>query len=113
MDFNSNFIFIIENIPNIIVHKIEKYFYLLFYLVVKMLGFYIEAEILTIRGRIDAVIKTETNIYVIEFKINQSAQKAIQQINDKKYALKYTNDKRLITLLGINFNTEKNLLTII
>ena len=44
-----------------------------------------------------------------EFKINQSAQKAIQQIKDKKYALKYTNDKRPITLLGINFDTEKKL----
>ena len=101
---------LLENIPNLIVHKTEKYFHSLFYLVIKMLGFYIEAEVLTIKSRIDAVIRTETNIYIIEFKINQSAEKAIKQIKDKKYALKYTDDKRPITLLGINFNTEKKLI---
>ena len=67
----------------------------------------IDAEIETIDGRIDAVIKTENNIFIIEFKANQSAEKAIQQIKTKKYALKYANDKREIIMLGINFDTEK------
>ncbi len=33
---------------------------------------------------------------IVEFKINQSAGKAIQKIKDKKYALTYTNDERPI-----------------
>ena len=52
-------------------------------------------------------------IYIIEFKINQSAKKATKQIKDKKYAEKYSDDKRPIHLLGINFDTEKNVLMII
>jgi len=52
-------------------------------------------------------VKTENNIFIIEFKINQSAQKAIKQIKDKNYVEKYTNDKRKIILIGINFDTEK------
>ncbi len=72
-----------------------------------MVGFDIEVEIETTDGRIDAVVKTETNINIIEFKINQSAKKALQQIKDKKYTLKYANDKRPISLLGINFDTGK------
>ncbi len=96
-----------ENIPYLIVHKTEKYFHSLFYLVIKMLGFKIDAEILTIKNRIDAIVKTEENIYIIEFKINQSAKVAIQQIKNKKYALKYADDKRQIHLLGINFDTNK------
>ncbi len=99
-----------ENIPNLIVHKTEKYFHSLFYLVIKMLGFYIEAEILTIRNRIDAVVKTKENIYIIEFKIDQEAKKAIEQIKTKKYALKYANDKRPIYLIGINFDTNKKII---
>ena len=84
----------------------EKYFHSLFYLVLKIIGYNIDAEVLTISGRIDAVVKTDDNIFILEFKINQSAKKAIKQIKDKKYAEKYLDDKRQIILLGINFETE-------
>ncbi len=47
------------------------------------------------------------NIYIIEFKINQSAKKAIEQIKEKEYALKYGNDKRAICMIGLNFDTDK------
>lgn len=90
----------------IYVDKTEKYFHSLFYLVLKIIGYIIDAEVLTIKGRIDAVVKTDDNIFIIEFKINQSAKKAIQQIKDNKYADKYSDDKRPIILLGINFDTE-------
>jgi hypothetical protein len=75
-------------------------------MVMKLVGFRIETEILTIDGRIDAVIKTKQNIYIIEFKINQDAEKAIHQIQEKKYAAKYALDNRKKMLLGINFNSE-------
>jgi hypothetical protein len=95
-----------RNIPYTIIEEKEKYFHSIFYMVMKLVGFKIEAEILTIDGRVDAVVKTDGNIYIIEFKINQSAETAIKQILDKRYAEKYADDKRPKTLLGINFNTE-------
>ena len=69
-------------------------------------------------GIIDAVIKTDDTIFVLEFKINQSPKTAIQHIStmlnarirDKKYALKYADDKRAVILLGINFDTTKKLI---
>ncbi len=79
----------------------------MFYLVMKLIGFEIETEILTIDGRIDAVVKTDDHIYIIEFKINQAAKTAIKQIRDKKYADKYKSDSRKTKLLGINFDTDK------
>ena len=97
---------ILKSIPYTIVENKENYYHSLFYLIMKLIGYQIEAEVLEIDGRIDAVVKTDRNIYVIEFKINQSAKKAIQQIKNMKYALKYANDKRPISLLGINFDTE-------
>ncbi len=105
---NVNILF--KNISYNIIENKESYYHSLFFLIIKMVGFDIDVEIETIDGRIDAVVKTETNIYVIEFKINQSAEKAIQQIRDKKYALKYADDKRPITLLGINFDTENKII---
>jgi len=99
-----------KNIPYTIIEDKESYYHSLFYLIMKMTGYQIEAEILEIDSRIDAVIKTDDNIYVIEFKINQSSKKAIEQIKEKKYAIKYIEDKRQTTLLGINFDTEQKLI---
>ena len=96
-----------KNISYHLIEKKESYYHSLFYMIMKMLGFDIEVEIEEIDARIDAVIKTETHIYIIEFKIDQSAKAAIKQIKDKEYALKYADDKRPIILIGINFDTEK------
>jgi len=95
-----------RNIPYTLIEEKEKYFHSIFYMVMKLVGFKIESEILTIDGRIDAVVKSEDEIYIIEFKINQSAEVAIKQIHEKRYAEKYADDKRPKILLGINFNTE-------
>ncbi len=105
-DFIENINDLFKNIPYTLVEKSEKYFHSLFFLVIKLVGFHIDTEVLTINGRIDAVVKTEDNIFIIEFKINQSAKLAIEQIKNKKYADKYKIDKKTITLLGINFDVD-------
>jgi hypothetical protein len=73
---------------------------------VKLLGFHIETEVMTIDGRIDAVITTDNYIYVIEFKAGQDAKTALQQIKDKEYHKKYLSEKKPVTLLGINFDIK-------
>jgi len=83
----------------------EKYYHSIFYLVVKMLGFNIETEIMTIDGRIDAVMQTENAIYVIEFKTGNT-KKAIDQILEKQYHVKYATDSRPKILLGIDFDAD-------
>ena len=105
--FIQNLNILFKKIPHTLAERNERYFHSLFYLVLKILGFKIETEILTIDGRIDAVVKTDDNIYIIEFKIDQSSEIAIQQIKNKKCAFKYVDDKLPIDLLGINFNTDK------
>ena len=65
-----------------------------------------ECEINTNDGRLDAVLKTKERIYILEFKLDKSAEAALQQIKDKKYYEKYTLDKQPIYLVGINFSSE-------
>ena len=101
---NINTLF--KNIPNTLVEEKERFYHSIFYMVMHLVGFKIEAEVLTIDGRIDAVVKTEKEIYILEFKINQNAEAAIAQIIEKGYAEKYAIDKRQKKLLGINFDTE-------
>lgn len=90
--------------PNI--ENKEKYYHSIFYLVLKLLGYNIQSEVMTIDGRIDVVIHTNTTIYVIEFKTGE-AQKALEQIKAKNYHQKYANEKKEIVLVGIGFNLRK------
>ena len=49
-------------------------------------------------------------IYILEVKINQSADVALQQIEDKGYAQPFENDSRQLFKIGINFSTETKLI---
>ena len=95
-----------KGIAYTIVDNKENYFHSIFHIIVKLLGITIESEVLTIDGRIDAVVFTDDYIYIIEFKAGYDSVKAIEQIKAKEYYKKYSDDKRKKILLGINFNTE-------
>ena len=82
-----------------------------FVCMMNIVGADIIPESATNKGRIDCVLRCPGDIYIIEFKFNQSAEKAIEQIKEKKYYEPYMKEKKTIHLLGINFSTEeKNIL---
>lgn len=111
----DSFVFVLKiffaNIPYTVQDKQKEQDYqFLFYAMLKLFGFAIIVEEPTNIGRIDAVITMNNYIYIFEFKINQSAQKALQQIEDKKYYEKYLRSGKKIVSVGINFDTkEKNI----
>ena len=76
------------------------------YIVFKLLGFYTQVEYHTSNGRIDLVLQTPDYIYVMEFKLNGTAEEALQQINDKGYALPFASDTRALYKIGVNFSHE-------
>lgn len=91
----------------IFMSEAEAYYHSLIYLVFFYLGQYTESEVNTSDGRLDCVVHSPTHIYVLEFKLDQSAENALQQIKDRGYAEKYTADPRPKVLLGINFGREQ------
>ena len=60
----------------------------------------------TNNGRIDLVLQTPNYIYVMEFKLHGTADEALQQINDKGYALPFAKDPRTLYKIGVNFSQE-------
>ena len=64
------------------------------FIVFKLVGFYTQVEYHTSKGRIDLVLQTDKFIYVIEFKLDGTAEEALQQIHDKHYALPFASDGR-------------------
>ena len=85
----------------------EHFYHALVHLHFRYLGFFIQSEVHTSDGRMDATVHTHTHIYLLEFKLDQSADVAIQQIKNKGYAEKYLLEKQTIVAIGINFDTEK------
>ena len=86
--------------------KNEKYYQTIFYSLFKIIGYSIHAEAQTSDGRIDAYIENGNNVYIFEFKLDKSAEEALDQIMKKEYYLKFHNSGKKITLVGANFDFE-------
>ena len=86
--------------------KMEKYFQNSMYLIFKMMGFFTEVERTTSRGRMDIVMKTKDYIYVMELKLDGTADEALKQIEDKGYAEPFKTDGRQIYKIGVSFSSE-------
>lgn len=80
----------------------EDLYQLAFFMTLSAGGLKTRVEEVTQDGRIDIVIEMHSLIYIIELKIDQSPEKAIQQIKDKKYALKYQSSGAAIWAIGIS-----------
>ena len=84
----------------------ENNFHNAFFLLMDLIGLDTQAEAATSDGSIDITVKTEDYIYVIELKYDGSAEKALRQIEDKKYDRKFLMDGRQIIRIGVNFSSE-------
>ena len=102
----SNMAVLFSEMPYDITVKSEKYYQSLLFFILKMLGSDVDAEVRNHIGRMDCRVKTKDYIYVMEFKLNGTAEEALQQIEDKQYALPYTNDPRKLFKIGVEFSKE-------
>lgn len=85
----------------------ERHYQVVFYIVFKLMGHFTDAEVRSARGRADAVVKTPKYIYVFEFKLHDTTEAALKQIDDKGYLIPYQADGREVIKLGVEFSAEK------
>ena len=95
-----------DKVPNTISLKHEKYYQTIFFTAFTLIGAMTEAEVSTSIGRIDAVVKTHTDIFLFEFKLHGTAEEALSQIHERRYADAYRDDGRHITLIGAAFDVN-------
>ena len=91
----------------------ENHFQNMMWVVFKMMGFYSQTEYHTSDGRIDLLVETPQYRYIMEFKLDGTAEEALQQIKDKNYQLQFfgdaltTNkDQGKTYIIGVNFSKE-------
>lgn len=80
---------------------------MVFYLVFKLLGQFINAEVQSASGRADAVVKTADTVYVFEFKLNATAEEALAQIDNRGYLIPYIADGCRMVKIGAEFSKEE------
>lgn len=89
---------------------VERDFQNVIYLVFTILGEFIISEAHFSKGRADSILINKDYVYIFEFKIDQDAQTALNQINVKNYAGRFKMDGKQIFKVGVSFSsTEKNI----
>lgn len=98
-------------IPYCNVTNYEGHYQQMLFIVFSLLTDYlVDVEVHTPKGRVDIVLLTKTDLYLIELKLNKDGQTAMQQINLKDYRQRFALSGKPITKVGINFDgTTRNI----
>ena len=83
----------------------EKDFQYAMYIIFELLGEYVQTEKQTSNGRIDILLQTKDYIYVMELKVDSTADEALKQIEEKGYARPFAADPRRLYKIGVSFST--------
>ena len=84
----------------------EKDFQYAMYIIFELLGEYVQTEKQTSNGRIDILIQTKDYVYIMELKVDGSADEALRQIDEKGYDRPFAEDQRKLFKIGISFSKE-------
>ena len=79
--------------------------------ILRSVSLYVNGEVFTAKGRADMVITTPGNVYILEFKLNDTAANAVKQIRKLKYHAPYMLSKKGITFIGLGFSAKKRTIT--
>ena len=92
--------------PYELIRELENHYQNVMYIITKLMGFYVQAEYRTSRGRIDLLVGTDRFVYIIELKFEGGAEDALAQIESRDYALPFATDGREIVKIGANVSKE-------
>lgn len=84
----------------------EKHWQNTLFVVFRLAGLYTDVEYRTSDGRADLILKTKDRIFIMEFKLDASAEEALAQIEEKQYALPFAQDPRQKVKIGVNFSSS-------
>ncbi len=85
----------------------EGHFTAMLYVMFSFLNLYVYSQVRVAKGRMDILMMTEHTVYVMELKLDGTVEEALQQIDDKGYAIPWQTDGRRVVKVGINFSTQE------
>ena len=102
----------LDTVPYCNVTNHEGHYQQMLFVIFSLLTPYmVDVEVHTAHGRIDLLLTTPTRIFLMELKLNQSADDALRQIHAKNYRKRFAFCKHSITEVGINFSSNTGNIT--
>ena len=98
---------VFSNIPYQIREESEKYYHSIVQALFVAAGLCSQAEYSTALGRADLVIELPSVLYVLEIKVQGSAKRALEQIEQKRYARSFDHKQKNIHLVGLSFSRKR------
>ena len=86
--------------------KFEAYYEVIFFIVFSIINCRTYTQVKSVKGRCDVVVFLPKETYVIELKIDRPAQEALEQIDDKGYAIPYDTEGKKIVKIGVSFSSK-------
>ena len=84
----------------------EGHYQQMLYIIFSLLGYYVDVEVRTPRGRVDMVLRTATTVYVMELKLNKDAATAMRQIDLKNYPARFALCGLPVVKVAVNFDSD-------
>lgn len=84
----------------------ERFYHAALHLLFSYMGLRVHSEVCTAEGRADAVVETSSRVYVLEFKLDQSTEAALEQIRSKRYHEAFWNLGKPVIGVGVNFSSQ-------
>ena len=97
----------LSTIPYCDITRFEGHYQQVFYIIFSLLGYYVDVEVRTPRGRVDIVLRTKTTLYVMELKLDKSAGEAMEQIDLKNYPERFALCGLPVVKVAVSFDSER------
>ena len=97
----------LSTIPQCDNTKYEGHYQQVFYIIFSLLGYYVDVEVRTPRGRVDIVLRTKTTLYVMELKLDKSVGEAMEQIDLKNYPERFALCGLPVVKVVVSFDSER------
>ena len=89
----------------------EGHYQQVLYIIFSLMNYYCDVEVRTARGRVDLVMRSKTDLYLIETKLGIGADVAMKQIDLKDYPARFADCGLPITKVAITFNCQTRTLS--
>ncbi len=91
--------------------NVEGHWQQMLYLIFTLVGAKCDVEVHTSHGRIDMVAQSARKLYLIELKLNQSAEAAMAQIDLKDYPSRFALSELPVVKVAANFDQQQRNIT--
>ncbi|MCS7035761.1 MAG: PD-(D/E)XK nuclease domain-containing protein, partial [Saprospiraceae bacterium] len=84
----------------------ERFFHATIYLVFRYLGVRAHSEVCTSEGRMDCAVETSGRVYILEFKLDEPAEVALEQIRQKRYYEAWWHLGKPVVGVGVQLSSQ-------